>query len=90
MSDSCMYAYKSPWLTCQYVYDSVPSTNPLPDFYIFFFVMMILNYSEDTAERSGLQNCKLLGIPFRNTIVLVFSIASAIRWILSAQNPFTG
>lgn len=52
MSDSCMYAYKSPWLTCQYVYDSVPSTNPLPDFYIFF-VTMILSYSEDTAERSG-------------------------------------
>lgn len=43
--------------------------NPLPDFHIFFFVAMIVNYSEDTAERSGFPQ----GIPaelqaIRNTI----------------------
>lgn len=56
----------------------------------FLIVMMILNYSGGTTERSGFPQSKSAELEvIRSVIVLILNIASAIRWILSAQNPFT-
>lgn len=62
----------------------------VPEFLLFLIVMMIFNCSKGITVKSDFPQSNFVELKvIINVIVLIFSIASAIRWALSAQNPFT-